>query len=78
MINHIAREPWFRHRSTDCNSANAALFHPVPGASALAAKAICADCPVIQQCAAWALADHGLEGVLGGMTAGERDRIRTR
>lgn len=54
------------------------LFFPGRGESAEPAKRICADCPVVKQCAQWALADHGLEGVLGGMTAGERDRIRTR
>lgn len=33
---------------------------------------ICADCPVRDQCLAWAL-DSGLEhGIAGGMTAGER------
>jgi len=43
-----------------------------------AAKNVCADCPVVQQCAQFALADAGLEGVWGGMTAGERDLIRSR
>ena len=76
MFNHITRLPWMRDRS--CNAANAALFFPEPGRSAAAAKLICADCVVVQDCAAFALADHGLDGVFGGMTTGERDRQRQR
>lgn len=70
----IERPPWMARRDPRCN--DPALFFPAQGRSAEAAKAVCADCPVVQQCADYALADHGLEGVWGGMTAGERDRIR--
>jgi WhiB family transcriptional regulator, redox-sensing transcriptional regulator len=73
---HVTREPWMRQRA--CTPTQLHLFFPARGASANPAKQICANCPVVQQCAAWALNDHGLEGVLGGMTAGERDRIRSR
>ena len=42
-----------------------------------AAKAICADCPVMLQCL-----EHGLRhekiGIWGGMTPGERQEIRRR
>lgn len=41
------------------------------------AKAICADCPIRKQCAAWALA-HEDFGVWGGMTATERRVERKR
>lgn len=37
-----------------------------------AAKAICARCPVIEQCRAYALAAHEPYGVWGGMTEEER------
>jgi WhiB family redox-sensing transcriptional regulator len=75
---HVTHPEWHRRRSAECNRTNVRLFFPAKGASAEPAKAICADCPVVQQCAAWALSDHGLDGVLGGMTAGGRDRHRQR
>jgi WhiB family redox-sensing transcriptional regulator len=39
----------------------------------LAAKAVCATCPVIQQCAAHALAVREPYGVWGGMSEEERE-----
>ncbi|MGN6087725.1 MAG: WhiB family transcriptional regulator [Actinomycetes bacterium] len=44
----------------------------------LAAKAYCAVCPVIQQCAAHALAVREPYGVWGGMTEDEREEIYAR
>jgi len=38
-----------------------------------AAKAICADCPIAQSCATWAVANNE-PGVWGGMTSVERQR----
>lgn len=66
------------HRLGSCRDHDTDLFFPAPGRSAEPAKRICADCPVVQRCAEWALADHGLDGVLGGMTAAERDQQRRR
>lgn len=63
-------------RAGSCHTADADLFFPTRGQSAEAAKNICADCPVVQQCAQYAIDDHGLVGVFGGLTEGERDRIR--
>jgi WhiB family redox-sensing transcriptional regulator len=40
-----------------------------------AAKAVCARCPVIQQCAAHALAVREPYGVWGGLTEDERESI---
>lgn len=37
------------------------------------AKAICAECPVLQQCRAHALAAHEPYGVWGGMSEAERE-----
>jgi WhiB family redox-sensing transcriptional regulator len=42
--------------------------------NATAAKKICAQCDVIEQCLAWALAT-GAEGTLGGMSEKERKKI---
>ncbi|MDQ6650092.1 MAG: WhiB family transcriptional regulator [Actinomycetota bacterium] len=43
-----------------------------------AAKAICATCPVIAQCAAHALAAHEPYGVWGGMSESDREEILAR
>src|SRR4051794_13649896 len=40
-----------------------------------AAKAVCARCPVIRECAAHALAVRELYGVWGGMSEDDRDVI---
>lgn len=40
-----------------------------------AAKAVCARCPVQQQCAAYAVANHEPYGVWGGLTETEREAI---
>ncbi|MCW2745795.1 MAG: transcription factor WhiB [Mycobacterium sp.] len=40
-----------------------------------AAKEICADCPVIVECRAHALASHEPYGVWGGLSEGEREII---
>lgn len=60
------------------------FFHPegergsVRTAREQAAKAICASCPVLQQCAAHALAVREPYGVWGGMTEEERAALISR
>ena len=39
------------------------------------AKAICSSCPVVDECLELALGWHPVEGVWGGTTIGERNRI---
>jgi len=72
-----AEEPW--HEDAACVSYPAEVFFPSdePGASR-AAKAICAGCPVREECYAFALETGQSEGVWGGMDAGERRRMRRR
>ena len=62
------------------------LWHPVGADATMTrekraqialAKEVCAGCPVIQQCGALAIADAALTGVWGGMTDGERSRLRS-
>ncbi|HET6286049.1 MAG TPA: WhiB family transcriptional regulator [Amycolatopsis sp.] len=63
-----------------CRGEDPELFFPVtetgPGArQAARAKAVCARCPVISACLAFAV-DNGLaEGVFGGLTRSERRRL---
>ncbi|MBA3360171.1 MAG: WhiB family transcriptional regulator [Acidimicrobiia bacterium] len=56
------------------------VFFVGQGRSPKAAKAICATCPVIAGCRAWALGQRHLSGIWGGMTppelAAERKRRR--
>jgi WhiB family redox-sensing transcriptional regulator len=42
-----------------------------------AAKAVCATCPVVDQCLAWALAAGEPYGVWGGLSPEERRRLRS-
>lgn len=69
----IPRPSWQLRKA--CTQEQLPLFF---AKSTMAARRICADCPVVQECSEWALADAGLEGVLGGMTVAERDEIRAR
>ena len=46
------------------------------GQDAIKARLICADCPVIDECLAWALAERPSVGIFGGTSPLERDRIR--
>jgi len=43
-----------------------------------AAAGICAGCPAVDECAAWALATCQDHGVWGGLTPADRQRIRAR
>ena len=52
------------------------IFFPEPGAGKdVAAKAVCATCPVLEECGAYAMV-HAPDGVWGGMNANERSRLR--
>ena len=57
------------------------LFFPVnesapPAAQLAAARAICARCPVTEQCLGWALRAGEPVGIWGGTTPEERRRTR--
>lgn len=58
-----------------CRSAPKEVFFPAPGDSIDPAKAICADCPVREQCLDYALAHPRLQGVWGGTSGKERRLI---
>lgn len=72
-------ENW-RARSI-CRDSNPDLFFPIgTTGQALdqidAAKAICAECPVREECLEFALATNQESGVWGGTTDDERRRLR--
>jgi len=61
------------------NTVPTATFFPERGGrdTAEAAKAVCATCPVSDDCLSWALAVRE-RGIWGGTTEGEREGIRRR
>jgi len=64
-------------RDAACRGADTSIFFPVsdsPDATA-DAKAICAICPVAQECLEWAVATRQPDGIFGGMTPLERHRL---
>jgi WhiB family redox-sensing transcriptional regulator len=66
-----------------CLHADLDLFFPISSAgralSQIAqAKAICASCPVIRECAEFAHANAPIQGIWGGTTAEERQNARRR
>lgn len=72
---------WRQHAA--CRHADPELFFPI-GTSGPAllqvkeAKAVCARCPVTEQCLQWALENNQDSGVWGGLDENERRRLRRR
>jgi len=58
-----------------CNGTDTSVFFPVSDTFAGEAKAICAACPVADQCLEYAVQTHQPDGVWGGLTAAERHRL---
>ena len=78
MVMALEEQVW--EPEHECAGADDELFFP-PGedeTAALAAKKICAICPVQEQCLQYALATNQSEGVWGGMSSGDRRRLRRR
>lgn len=61
-----------------CRDEDTNIFFPVTDEDAGPAKAICAVCPVREECLEFALATRQEDGVWGGMTETERRRLRRR
>ena len=51
-----------------CQDADTTVFFPVSDTFAGDAKAICATCPVAEQCLEYAIETHQSDGVWGGLT----------
>jgi WhiB family redox-sensing transcriptional regulator len=67
-------EDWREYAA--CMGVDPDLFFPVRGASTREAKAVCAGCPVRDECLEWAFANHERFGIWGGLSERERRRIR--
>jgi WhiB family redox-sensing transcriptional regulator len=70
------RTDWFDEAA--CRDADTTLFFPTSDAHAAEAKAICAACPVREECLEYALETRPADGVWGGLTAIERHRVLRR
>jgi len=62
------------HRSA-CKGLDPIIFYPATDEEADEAKAVCAECPVQEQCLEHAIGHREHNGVWGGATERERQRI---
>lgn len=71
-------QPWRGHSA--CAGMDPEIFFPVRGdnAGVARARAICATCPVLDECKEWSLgfSEWQMNGITGGMSVRERARIR--
>ena len=58
-----------------CAQTDPEVFFPGKGDSLRPAKRVCMRCPVITECADYAIADYTLVGIWGGLSYRERRRI---
>lgn len=73
-------EPDFDHwrEGAACHAVPEISFFPAPddlGAVSLA-KSLCNTCPVVDECLAFAIETRQPDGIWGGMTPKERNRLR--
>ena len=61
-----------------CRGIDTDVFFPATDEEAEEAKAICASCPVREECLEFALQTRQEDGVWGGLTETERRRLRRR
>ncbi|MFL6123737.1 WhiB family transcriptional regulator [Actinophytocola sp.] len=64
-------------RDALCAQTDPEAFYPDEHGSVAPAKAVCAVCPVLAECRAYALETGQRFGVWGGLSAHERQQIRT-
>jgi WhiB family redox-sensing transcriptional regulator len=60
----------------ECLDADPEVFFPEAGNNGLAAKKICARCSVSEECLDYAMTHWITEGVWGGASAVQRERLR--
>lgn len=66
--------PWKARAA--CRGMDPALFYPGPGETTAHARAVCAGCPVREECAAYALAGNEMYGIWGGLPRKQRRQQR--
>jgi WhiB family redox-sensing transcriptional regulator len=76
LLDLIATRPAW-HGGAACKKVPAVSWFPDHGESAAEAKAICAGCPVLEECRVWALAQGPkLQGIWAGLSRLERAQTR--
>ncbi len=65
--------PWMEKAA--CKGVGPELWFPLGKADTTEAKAVCADCPVREECLEYALRFRIKVGVWGGLDERERDRL---
>lgn len=80
MTHAFEFEPEFWREGAACVGKVDADFFPAPDdtRSITRAKALCAGCPVREDCLIFALETNQPDGIWGGYTAKERTKIRRR
>jgi hypothetical protein len=66
--------PWDWTLLADCQYTDPEVFFPEPGGDTVAARRVCAGCPVRAQCLAYA-AENGEHGIWGGLSEEERSGV---
>jgi WhiB family redox-sensing transcriptional regulator len=70
-----ASRPAWQQRGA-CRGADPNLFFPERGESVKEAKAVCTGCPVREECLEYALENHEVLGIWGGLSGRERRQQR--
>jgi len=73
-LEELVRRPAWQARAA-CRGTSLGVFFPEKKGDYAPAKAMCAECPVRQECLAAALADPGIAGCWGGTSRRERARV---
>jgi WhiB family redox-sensing transcriptional regulator len=73
-VDPFQRPAWQRRGA--CRGEPLGRFFPERGASTREAKEVCRGCVVREDCLEYALRDDQLQGIWGGMSERERDRLR--
>lgn len=65
-------------RQALCAQTDPEVFFPEKGGNNRLAMAVCAACPVLDDCREWALTQEDFHGICGGMSYRDRQRERVR
>jgi WhiB family transcriptional regulator, redox-sensing transcriptional regulator len=76
FLAELLNRPRWQRRGA-CRGRESDVFIIARGQTGGAARAICLTCPVRQECLEYALAHPEVDGVWGGTSGRERQRIRT-
>jgi WhiB family redox-sensing transcriptional regulator len=74
----MQQKQWTWRQEAACRDFETDIFFPDSDEQAAPALAVCASCPVREQCLDFALTTNQSDGIWGGTTETERRRIRRR